>query len=274
MSLKTGTVSVELNATIHIRKMIGGSQSHLIVASDGEAYVAKAVDNPQHRHVPLYEWFISYVAARVGLSVASRQIINVSPSFIDLYPEYGAKWGDLGYRPYSSGRCFGSQFLGGLMPGITYDYLSDSSLSKVVNNAEFLGALVLDKWACNADARQAVFVLDRKKRLYRAHFIDHGYCFNGGRSKMEDAPLKGCYSHKSVYKNVRGWEDFEPWLERMRAIDASELSKGLKNTPSEWYDNHYVLEALIEVLDRRRRIVPDLIDSLRNSKLDLFPLWS
>ena len=270
-----GIALLELNATVYIRKMLGGSQSHLVVASDGNVYVIKSVDNPQHRRVPLHEWFVTYIADRIGLSVAPRRIVNTTPSFINASPDYGAEWRESEYRRYSSGPCFGSRFLGGLLPGRTYDYLPESSLLKVVNKREFIGALVLDKWTCNSDGRQAVFILDQRRQNYKVYFIDHGYCFNEGRDKMEDAPLKGCYSRKLVYRAVRGWKDFEPWLEGVRVLDSSELWKGLQGTPREWYDsNKVVLEGLIEILDRRRRRIPELIDSLRSAKPDVFPMWS
>ncbi len=52
---------------------------------------------------------------------------------------------------------------------------------RVRSLADFARVLVLDRWACNCDGRQAVFSLGGKRsRGYLATFIDQGYCFNAG----------------------------------------------------------------------------------------------
>ena len=40
-----------LTAVRHIRKMRGGAQSHLLQADDGNYYVVKFRNNPQHRRI-------------------------------------------------------------------------------------------------------------------------------------------------------------------------------------------------------------------------------
>ena len=39
-----------------IRKMRGGAQAHLIEADDGNFYVVKFRNNPQHRRILVNEW--------------------------------------------------------------------------------------------------------------------------------------------------------------------------------------------------------------------------
>jgi hypothetical protein len=46
----------------HVRRMRGGSQSHLMRASDGHFYVVKFQNNPQHLRVLANEMF----ATRLG----------------------------------------------------------------------------------------------------------------------------------------------------------------------------------------------------------------
>ncbi len=57
---------------------------------------------------------------------------------------------------YVPGLQFGSQFVGGLMPGQVVDYLPEQQLDEVRNLAEFAGMLCIDKWAGNCNGRQAV----------------------------------------------------------------------------------------------------------------------
>jgi len=44
-----------LTARRHIRKMRGGAQSHLLEADDGQFYIVKFQNNPQHRRILVNE---------------------------------------------------------------------------------------------------------------------------------------------------------------------------------------------------------------------------
>jgi len=92
-------------------------------------------------------------------------------------------------------------------PDRPLDYLPDGLLERVVNVADFARVLVLDKWTCNADGRQAVFHHKRpRSRRYTATFVDQGYCFNAGEWTFPDYPLRGVYATNCVYQGVTGWE--------------------------------------------------------------------
>ncbi len=123
---------------------------------------------------------------------------------------------------YAAGLQFGSQFVGGLMPGQVVDYLPEPQLDEVRNLAEFAGMLCIDKWAGNCNGRQAVFERKPRERKYRATFIDQGFCFNAGEWTFPDSPLRGVYQRNSVYARVTGWESFEPWLSRVEAMEAAD----------------------------------------------------
>ena len=73
---------------------------------------------------------------------------------------------------------FGSRYVGGLMPGLVADYLAEPLLLETKNLAQFAGMLVIDKWTCNVNGRQAVFCRKGREKRYTAVFIDQGYCFN------------------------------------------------------------------------------------------------
>ena len=51
-----------------IRKMRGGAQAHLIRAADGDHYVVKFLNNPQHRRILVNEWIASVFLRYLGIS--------------------------------------------------------------------------------------------------------------------------------------------------------------------------------------------------------------
>jgi hypothetical protein len=63
----------------------------------------------------------------------------------------------LGRTPCAAGKQFGSQFPGHPARTAVHDFLPDEQLSGVRNLCDFLGVLVLDKWTCNTNGRQAIF---------------------------------------------------------------------------------------------------------------------
>jgi len=60
--------------------------------------------------------------------------------------------------------------------GLVFDYLPESLLERLVNLADFARVLVLDRWSCNSDGRQAVFSRKDNRRPYVATLCcDLGY---------------------------------------------------------------------------------------------------
>ena len=154
------------------------------------------------------------------------------------------------------------------------DYLAEEQLREVRNLDEFAGILAIDKWTGNANGRQAVFVRKQRERRYRAVFIDFGYCFHAGEWKFEDAPLRGVYYRNDVYREIRGWEAFEPWLSRIETMPEETVWAAANDVPPEWYGGDLgEMEALVEKLLARRGRVRELIEAFRRSDREPFPKW-
>ena len=66
-----------LSAIAHIRRLRGGSQSHLLRASDGNLYVTKFQNNPQHVRVLANEMFATRLGHVLGLPMPQVQVIEV-----------------------------------------------------------------------------------------------------------------------------------------------------------------------------------------------------
>jgi hypothetical protein len=174
----------------------------------------------------------------------------------------------------AAGLQFGSQFVGGLMPGQVVDYLPEPQMEEVRNLSEFAGILALDKWTGNCNGRQAVFERRPRERKYRAIFIDQGYCFNAGEWSFPDSPLRGVFPRNQVYARVTGWSNFEPWLSRIEKFEADRMWAIAEEVPPDWYGGDLgTIERLMEQLLVRRGRVRELIESFRSSDREPFPNW-
>ena len=229
------TVSaVAVIAIQQIRRMRGGAQSHLMLASDNNLYVVKFRNNPQHVRVLANELLATRLAAAVGLAVPPSEVIEVSEWLIQHTEELTIELRG-GAQRCQAGLHFASRWVGGLMPGQTVDYLPQEQLLEVRNLAEFAGILALDKWTCNINGRQAVFQKSRRERRYNAIFIDQGYCFHAGDWKFIDAHLGGVFAENTVYRGVTGWASFEPWLSRIENFAPETVWAIAEMIPPEWY---------------------------------------
>jgi hypothetical protein len=257
-----------------IRRMRGGAQSQLMLGADGNLWVVKFQNNPQHRRVLANELIATRLAEAIGLSVPKTDVIEVSDWLIRNSPGMVLEFGKGVRELCASGLQFGSQFVGGLMPGQVVDYLPEAQMDEVRNLSEFAGILALDKWTGNCNGRQAVFERRPRERKYRAVFIDQGYCFNAGEWNFPDSPLRGVFPRNQVYARVTGWGSFEPWLSRIEEFDAGKLWTIAEDVPPEWYGGDLgTIERLMEQMLTRRGRVRELIESFRDSDREPFPNW-
>ena len=257
-----------------IRRMRGGAQSQLMLGADGNLWVVKFKNNPQHLRVLANELIGTRIAEAVGLTVPKSDVVEVSQWLVDNSPGMVMEMGRGARQRCADGLQFGSRFVGGLMPGQVVDYLPEQQMEEVRNLAEFAGMLVVDKWTGNCNGRQAVFERRPRERKYRATFIDQGYCFNAGDWTFPDAPLHGVFARNQVYARIRGWDSFEPWLSRVEQFPPDQLWKVAEEVPPEWYGGDpQTIERLMESLLQRRQRVRELIGQFRHSDRQPFPLW-
>ena len=266
--------------------MRGGAQAHLIEADDGHFYVVKFRNNPQGRRILVNEWFGSVMLRYLGLACAEPAIIHVPTEFLRDHPETAIQLGGRFIQP-DCGWHFGSRYPGHPDRIAVYDFIPDALLERVENLHEFAGMLAFDKWTGNADARQSVFLRARVRDYapeLKAHplrvgfvsiMIDHGYLFNGPHWDFMDSAATGMYFRPLVYRSVRGWDAFQPWLDRIVNFPEEVLDDALKQMPPVWLNgdgDH--LTALLDRLMVRRKRLPDLILDCHRSTLNPFPHWS
>lgn len=281
-----------------IRRMRGGAQSHLMRCADGHYYVVKFQNNPQHRRILVNELLGTRLASRLGLPTAPVAIIEVSEELIRLTPDLVMEHPRHRF-PCHAGPQFGSRYPGDPRRLTLHDFLPDQQLQQVENLHDFAGMLVFDKWTCNTNGRQTLFLADLSstgglgKNLagtssssgvsassvpggaYRTLMIDQGFCFNAGEWKFPDAPLRGLYARNRVYESITGMQSFGPWLERLeQRITERVLDDISRNIPSEWYEDDYdSLLRLLEQIFHRRTRVPELLLEAKKSNRQPFPNW-
>jgi hypothetical protein len=244
-----------------------------MLGADGHVYVVKFQNNPQHMRVLANEFLASRIAAAAGLTAPEVVLVEVSSWLVENTPELEIDLGRTRVK-CQAGLQFGSRFVGGLMPGQVVDFLPEEQLAEVKNLDEFAGILALDKWTGNANGRQAVFTRKQRERRYRAVFIDYGYCFHAGEWRFEDAPLRGVYYRNDVYREITGWESFEPWLTRLETMEADTVWNAASEVPPEWYGGDLSeMETLVEKLLLRRSRIRELIEGFGKSDRRPFPKW-
>ncbi|HYO80830.1 MAG TPA: HipA family kinase [Bryobacteraceae bacterium] len=269
-----------------LRKMRGGAQAQLMEADDGHFYVVKFRSNPQGRRILLNEWFGTYILRHLGIACPEVNAIRLTPEFLESNPEAAIQLGPETLRP-DPGWHFGSRYPGHPDRVAVYDFVPDTLLDKVENVREFGGMLIVDKWACNADARQSVFLRARVSEYapsmgmhprrvgFVALMIDHGYLFNGPHWECMDAPVAGLYFRPMVYRGLRSFDDLQPWFDRVVNFPEDVIDDALRQVPSEWLaEDEDPLQHLLGTLMVRRGRVEKLLRDAFRSRSGHFPDWA
>ncbi len=273
-----------LTAIRHVRKMRGGAQAHLLEADDGNWYVVKFRNNPQHWRVLVNELICGTLLDYLKIAAPETALVHVSEGFLAANPEVHLTLGSkrIGAEP---GWHFGSRYPGDPNRLAVYDFLPDALLGRIANIEDFRAILVFDKWTSNTDGRQSVFyrALVRREagenaaaeKGFVARMIDHGFAFNGPGWDFSDSPLHGLYPRHSVYDGVRSLDDFEPWLGQTTHFPEEAIDRAWKRIPPEWVAGEE--DALAQVLERlyeRRGRLPELIANCRNGRANPFRNWT
>lgn len=265
-----------VRAVEFVRRMRGASQPQLLRSDDGQYYVVKFSNNPQHPRILANEMFAARLALLLDLPVRDPAFVEVPADLVEGNPQMEFEIGARRVR-CAPGAQFGSSFPGPPGETLVVDFLPDRLLRRVPGLARiFPGAFVFDKWICNCDGRQMIFsrAAAAENSAYSAWLIDNGFSFNAGEWNFPDSPIRCIYPRRLVYECVRGFESFEPFLSRVENFDARQIEDCVKGIPAEWCgDPPGEIQRLAERLyERRRRLRQALVDA-KNSDLRPFPNW-
>ena len=206
-----------LSAVQHVRRMRGGTQAHLMRASDGNLFAVKCQNNPEHVRVLASEFFATKLALFLGLPMAEVAVIEISDCLIRNTLSCALKSEKQPF-PVLPGLHFASRYVADPMIDRVFDYMPETQSGRVVNQDDLVRMLAFDKWTGNCDGRQTVFTKREHQSSYQMTFIDQHYCFDGERWTFPDLPLMGTYFRNQVYEGVTGWESFEPILTQIEEI--------------------------------------------------------
>ena len=87
--------------------MRGGAQGHLMRCSDGNFYVVKFRNNPQHLRVLTNEMLATRLAERAGLPVPGTEVVEVNEWLVEHTAELHRNWRTIrsrARRDYNLGR--------------------------------------------------------------------------------------------------------------------------------------------------------------------------
>ena len=121
-----------MQAVQHVKRMRGGAQSHMMRADDGNFYIVKFQNNPQHRRVLADDFFATRLAARVGLPVPIVEIVEVDGWLVEHTSELTFQLAS-STVPCEAGLQFGSRYVVDPLKGQVLDYLPEAMVSQIRN---------------------------------------------------------------------------------------------------------------------------------------------
>src|ERR1700687_357208 len=135
--------SMRITATRLVRKMRGGAQAHLMECDDGNFYVVKFRNNPQHRRILINELIASVFLKYLQIATPETAIVNLPAELLASNPDIHIQLGSrcLAVEP---GWHFGSRYPGNPAMVMVYDFVPDPLLDKIANLDQFLGVLAFD----------------------------------------------------------------------------------------------------------------------------------
>ena len=93
-----------------------------------------------------------------------------------------------------AGLQFASRYPGDPRHVAVWDFLPDEQLRRVVNLHDFAGMLVFDKWTCNTNGRQTLFVRRREGIVRARGGPCHGAVWCGVRRFLRRFCFCSCFS--------------------------------------------------------------------------------
>ena len=256
--------------TRSLRRMCGGSQSHLVEGDDGCFYVAKFLGNPQGNRTLINEWFAHLLFRQLGVATPSLRVLRLTPALSkDLAFQVG------GTRvTIEPGLHLGSQYPVNPAQHTVFDFLPMPFLCRITNLNDFAKALVLDQFLAQADTRQAIFVREWTGPgawRFRAYMIDNGWTLGGTSWELQLRPSPSLCWNRAVYTMINMQAECAQALQQIVALRPDDLCRFGQNIPRVWFSkgDEAAWAKVMDQLEIRRNQLPQLLmEQMKTGNLD------
>jgi len=234
---------------------------------DDSYYVVKLRNIVFQRRSLLNDLIASVAMKALEIPTPEPGLIRISSRFLDAFPCCHAVG--------QAGWAFGSRHPGHFMTTAVYDFVPDTLLRCVLNLADFVGALVLDKWMAHAGKRQAIFVRPTavmgvsdkdvylSNQRFRALMIGNSLMLGGAEWNFRGGRRAGLYSRPLVYRSVT-LSHCKSWIDKIATLPENMFAPVCHAIPAEWWRPGEKAEfnRVLERLWSRKSLVPDLINKV------------
>ena len=247
------------------QRMRGGSQSFLVRASDGWAYVAKFSGNPQGNRTLINECVASYLLSALNIATPDLKILNLTDSCMgrdELYFSTNRR------EPIVNGLHLGSKCPVDPDAVAIFDFLPRNMYSRVENIRDAGTVFAFDCWVAHTDTRQFVFARNKSheresaskcggKISLTAWAIDNGMCF-GGDWNLTELVLPASHRAVEIYSHCNLEESALAGAKLIQDFPATVIQSSHQQIPRDWFSHgdEEALAAMLRTLqDRRQTLV-------------------
>jgi len=263
---------VPIRATQHIRCWNQASDAQLILCKDNALCVVDQVDSVENLYA-IWSFVSATIARHLNLATHSCCVLEVS-SALNCFPS------DPIPRGVGSRQTGTLLYIATLLPHnsqsrTVFDYLPDRYLDTLMNKKAFIDMLLFDKWLAHSGPPVPLYRRLPNQKQYEVSFFPALTARTYRHAPIGNLPLDGVFSRTVVYKDVVGWESFEPTLSGLIANANDLVHKTISTLPFalDTPSRLFVYRLADDFLSRRSKI-RDLIARERDNNPSLFPLWT
>jgi hypothetical protein len=248
----------------------GYSQPVLFLCDDGRSYVIKNMLNSLGPRLLPNEWIAYNLGKKLGLPLPEAKIVHLPLELLRSIPVMG------GTTPMLPGFQFGSLYEEKAISNPTR-----KQILSCVNLDKAADMIVFDHWIKNWDrcwliGKNIMVQLGEKNHIL---LIDQGAAFTGSywnpitlafdAFNMYSGSIFWGENYQILVNPIDGRTPFDKALETVEALDSLEIRKAIAGMPPEWNVTPSDINAMVDFLIHRKRLLPHMIKSLRK----YFPKW-
>ncbi len=244
----------------------GATGSHNIVCDDGKTYVVKFAGKTR---VAVNEFLGQALAKVIGLPVPNASLLEVDSELIGTSS-------DLRYRGVAPGVHIGSELV---LDSFSLDELMrdpTKSRLRLQNPGALTGSICHDNWVLTVDRERGDnHLFQNVEGGIRYLMVDFTHAFTGPNWTLDGLEQASYLRslvpvHPHVAREVTGMNSFSPTLERIEALEDSEIEAVVAAIPPSWGVSEDERDCLVDFMGRRRGLLRGVLSASGQS----FPNWT